>query len=473
MPEPGASGPGASPAPGVSAAPVASVAPPVPIATPDTSAGCVAAPTLAAPAPSAAPPVGASTVLDTAGTTLDLISVPLGNDPAGIAVDSTDTYGRVFVAVRGDDVVEVRYGRAPDLRSGCRLPIPGVPNDTAVDDSTGVVLVTLADAPRVVLLDGRADPTRIIGWVDLPAAPSRVVIDQSARRAWVSLPDAGQVALLEPDATDPNGQRWKLTGTFDAGSFPVFLAVDPARQRLLVSEQGQSPDVEVDQRKGAVGLYDTSVWPPAPIGDPMPAGLPTGALFDPASGTAYVLENGPDSLAWITFDASGTPAIDRVNLPYGDPSLQLNPVDLAFLPGGREIALTMSSGASGSSIGGHLDVFKLDAAGRPSWSRSIPAAQRTRGIAIDPTTGRLFVTDVTDGRLSSYDADVPVAAAPPPPQIDRVPAGAAPHLVRARGRGPDGRSVAVGAAARRSCSVPRMSFSTDLQRWRACRRCCR
>jgi hypothetical protein len=425
---PGASSPVTSAAPVVSAAPVASAAPvvsaapvasaaPVPVATPDTNAGCVAAPTPASPAPSAAPPVGASTVTDTAGTTLDLISVPLGSDPAGITVDATDTYGRVFVAVRGDDVVEVRYGRAPDLRSGCRLPIPGAPNDTAVDDSTGVVLVTLAGAPRVVLLDGRSDPTRIIGWVDLPADPSQVVIDQAARRAWVSLPDAGRVALLEPDASDPNGQRWKLTGTFDAGSFPVFLAIDPARQRLLVSEQGQSPDVEVDQRKGAVGLYDTSVWPPTPIGDPISAGLPTGALFDPESGTAYVLENGPDNLAWITFPASGAPAIDRVNLPYGDESLQLNPVDLAFLPGGREVALTMSSGATGSSIGGHLDVFKLDDAGRPSWSRSIPAAQRTRGIAIDPTTGLLFVTDVTDGRLSAYDVDVPVAAAPPPAQI--------------------------------------------------------
>src|SRR5262249_60673988 len=114
---------------------------------PDTTAGSAAPPPPAAPPASEAPPVGASTVMDTAGTTLKLISVPLGSDPAGIAVDSTDTYGRVFVAVRGDDVVEVRYGRSADLQNGCRLPIAGAPNDTAVDDATGVVPVTLAPAP--------------------------------------------------------------------------------------------------------------------------------------------------------------------------------------------------------------------------------------------------------------------------------------------------------------------------------------
>jgi len=344
--------------------------------------------------------------------------VPVGADPAGVAVDATDTYGRVFTAVRGERLVDVRYGRSPDLRGACRLPMPGAPNDLAIDDRTGIVLVTIADSPRIVLLDGRADPTRVVGSVDLPGAPSRVVIDQEARRAWVTLPSLGRVAMLEVDPDDPSGRRWGVTGTFDAGSYPTFLASDPTRQRLLVSAQGQAPDVQGDQGRGAVLLFDTGIWPPAPIGPPLVAGVPTGALFDPGSGTAYVLENGPDTLAWVGFPTSGAPTIDRVSLPWGGATHQLNPVDLVLMPGEREVTVTMATGDDGSSMGGHLDVFSLDPAGRPAYARAIPAAQRTRGIAIDPATGRLFVADVTNGRLAAFDADEP--SAPPPPPASQI-----------------------------------------------------
>jgi DNA-binding beta-propeller fold protein YncE len=359
--------------------------------------------------------VGASTVTDSRGTSFELVSVPVGADPAGVAIDSSDTYGRVFTAVRGERILDVRYGRSPDLRSGCRLPLPSTPNDVAVDGQTGVVLVTLADGARVALLDGRSDPTRIIGWVDLPGDPGQVVIDEVGRRAWVTLPALGQVALLTPDPADSNGRAWVLSGTFDAGSWPTFPAADPTRQRLLVSAQGQAPSVEGDQRLGTILVFDTHVWPPTLIGEPIAAGVPTGALFDPESGSAYVLENGPDTLAWITFPDAGDPVVERVPLPFGNATLQLNPVDLVLMPGGRELTVTMSSGEAGSSIGGHLDVFAIDDAGRPSYARSIPAAARTRGIAIDPTTGRLFVSDVTNGRLAAFEADEPSEPPPPPP----------------------------------------------------------
>lgn len=407
---------GTSPAASVGAS--ASASPSGPLASPppiDLNAGCLTASVESGPVPSGAPPVGGSTVSDSRGTQLDLVSVPVGADPAGIAVDTSDTYGRVFSAVRGEDIVDVRYGRSPDLRASCRLPIAGAPNDIAIDGETGVVLVTLAGAPRVVLLDGRSDPARIIGWVDLPANPSQVVIDQGAHRAWVSLPEIGQVALLERDPADPDDRRWTLAGTFDAGSHPVFLAIDPARQRLLVSAQGQPPDIQGDQGLGTIRLFDTPAWPPRPIGEPLRAGVPTGALFDPESGTAYVLENGPDTLAWVTFPASGPPVIDRVDLPWGTAGHGLNPVDLVLMPGGREVTVTMASADGASTAGGHLDVFSIDDAGRPAYARSIPAAQRTRGITIDPVTGRLFVSDVTNGRLAAYDADEPSTPPPPPP----------------------------------------------------------
>lgn len=402
----------ASPAP-VEASPAPSPAPARP-APPDLATTCLPAPDDPGPGPSGAPPLGASSVTDSRGTPLAVLSVPVGADPAGIVVDTSDTYGRVFTAVRAEGVVDVRYGRSPDLRSACRLSLAGTPTDLVVDPDTGVVLVTLANAARVVLLDGRSDPTRIIGWVDLPGDPSRVVLDDVSHRAWVTLPELGRVALLQPDPADLDARRWVLVGTFEAGSYPTFVAADPTRERLLVSAQGQAPDVQGDQGLGRVLLFDTSSFPPTPIGEPLPAGVPTGAVFDRVSGAAYVLENGPDTLAWLTF-GTDAPAVERVGLPWGTETHELNPVDLVLMPGGRELTLTMSSGEGGSSIGGHLDVIALDELGRPTYARSIPSAPRTRGIAIDPRTGRLFVADVTNGRLAAYDADEPSEPPPPPP----------------------------------------------------------
>src|SRR5207342_1683242 len=107
----------------------------------------------------------------------------------------------------------------------------------------------------------------------------------------------------------------------------------------------------------------------------------------------YVLENGEDSVVWLTLsdDPATAPVVQRLSLPYSDAGHNLNPVELLLLPGSRDLVVTMSSSVS-SGIGGHLDVLRLDEAGGLAYDRSVPAAQRTRGVALDPSTGRLFVS---------------------------------------------------------------------------------
>ena len=132
-------------------------------------------------------------VTDSAGNQLRVVEVATGLDPAGIAVDATDAWGRVFVADRGSNQLTVLYGRSPALTVACRYPIPGGPFDVAVDDETGTVLVTLSGAPAVELLDGRGDQPVPIGSVELPghaqprdAGPgwSAGVGDPARGRAW-------------------------------------------------------------------------------------------------------------------------------------------------------------------------------------------------------------------------------------------------------------------------------------------------
>ena len=365
-------------------------------------------------APSASPPPGPVTVTDTAGNVFSVQAVASGTDPSGIAVDKTDPFGRVFVADQGSDQVTALYGRSPGLTVGCRLPAGSRPIDVAVDDATGTVLTTLGGTPRVVLIDGRSEPNRITGWIDLPGTPAQVTVDQASRRAWVSMPELGQVAQLEATAAEgPDSPPWQVTATFEAGSYPTFLAVDEERDLLLVSEQGQPPGTSGDEGRGAVHIFDVSAGQPEPLGAPIPASVPTGIAFDPATGTAFVLENGTDSLMSITFPPDGSPLTERVKLPYGDESQNLNPVDLVLLPATRELVVTLAALVE-SPIGGHLDVFRLDDAGRPTYDRSVPSAQRTRGIALDPTTGRVFVSAPTDGLVAAYALDASSEAAPLP-----------------------------------------------------------
>ena len=274
----------------------------------DLSAACrdpeAASETEPGAAPSASPPPGPVTVTDTAGNVFSVQAVASGTDPSGIAVDKTDPFGRVFVADQGSDQVTALYGRSPGLTVGCRLPAGSRPIDVAVDDATGTVLTTLGGTPRVVLIDGRSEPNRITGWIDLPGTPAQVTVDQASRRAWVSMPELGQVAQLEATAAEgPDAPPWQVTGTFEAGSYPTFLAVDEERDLLLVSEQGQPPGASGDEGRGAVHIFDVSAGQPEPLGAPIPASVPTGIAFDPATGTAFVLENGTDSLMSITVPA--------------------------------------------------------------------------------------------------------------------------------------------------------------------------
>ena len=135
-------------------------------------------------------------------------------------------------------------------------------------------------------------------------------------------------------------------------------------------------------------------------------------------------ENGDDTVAWLTIpeDPAAPAVVERLSLPYGDAGHNLNPVEVLLLPGVRELVVTMSSSVS-SGIGGHLDVLRLDDAGRLAYDRSIPAAERTRGVAVDPTTGRLFVSEVVEGAVAAYAADEPTAPPPPPTAIAQAMPG--------------------------------------------------
>ena len=343
------------------------------------------------------------------------MSILIGGQPMGIGIDTTDTWGRTFVADRSSDHITVVYGRSPGLTVQCQLPVGERPYGVAVDDATGRVLVTLRGEPRLAVVDGRSDAPTVLGTIELEAAPAWVAIDQTTRRAFVSLFEADQVAVLEPIDKPP---YYEQVGSFESGPYPRWLAVDQATGRLLVSNDGQPESANGDLGNGSVGIFDARAETPVRLGDVIPASVPSGIAFDPQSGSAYVLENGSDELLTLDFPdvGEGPPTTSRIPADaYVDESQNVNPVDLVFLPATRELIATQANRSLSSS--GHLVVFRLDAAGRPALDRTIPSATHTTGIALDPASGRVFVSEVEEGRLTALDLDEPSVPPPPPPSI--------------------------------------------------------
>jgi hypothetical protein len=274
--------------------------------------------------------------------------------------------------------------------------------------------VTLRAEPRLAVVDGRTDTPSVLGYVDLETAPAWVAIDPVTRRAFVSLFEAHQVAVLEPTDEAP---YYEQVATLESGPYPRWLAVDANTGRLVVSNDGQPETQTGDSGNGSVGIFDARAEVPRPIAEPIPAGVPSGIAFDPRSGNAFVLENATDELMTLDFPAGGgAPSVSRIAVdPFVDEGQNVNPVDLVFLPATRELITTQVNRSS--PIGGHLAVLRVDDLGRPSLSHTIPAAMQTTGIALDPAIGRVFVSEVAEGRLLGLDLDEPSAPPPPPPSI--------------------------------------------------------
>ena len=324
----------------------------------------------------AAGPTRASDGDGLAGDGVEVIRAVTGGQPMGIAVDATDTWGRVFVADRSSDRLSVIFGRSPGLTIDCQLKVGTHPYAVAVDADTGHVLVTLRGEPRVAVVDGRADDASVLGWVELEANPAWIAIDQETRRAFVSMPEEGR-SRSSSRPTLRRSTKWS------GRSSPADTRAGSRSTRRPVGSLSRtmaSPNRRM--ATSATARSACSMGAPSPrvrIGEAIAASVPSGIAFDPVSGNAYVLENGTDELMTIVFPETGAPTVSRSQAdPYVDEGQNVNPVDLVFLPATRELIATQAS-RSTSPVGGHLSVLRVDDLGRPTLDRTIPASDHTTG----------------------------------------------------------------------------------------------
>jgi len=279
-----------------------------------------------------------------------------GQDPIGVVVD-TDT-GTVYAVNGGSDsvaVIDARTCNATDHR-GCGaapalVTVPGGPEFLALDSATDTVYVADTGSGTVSVIDGRncnAESHRGCGAapasVSVGAGAFPIAVDQSSNSVYVGTDEA--VAVIDGsscDATTTGGcSRRPVVVPVD--NQPAGVAVDDADHSVYVS--GESGTVAVIDAATCNGRVSTGcATRPSSVGV---GSDPRGDAVDPATGTVYVTNAGSGTVSMLDTSACN------------------------------------ASAASGCA----------------ATPKSFAVGASPRRVALDPTTGTLYVVNVLDNTVS-------------------------------------------------------------------------
>jgi YVTN family beta-propeller protein len=164
---------------------------------------------------------GSVTVIDGASSTV-LATIPVGNDPDRIAVNSASN--RVYVLhsiYEANPSLAVIDGVSNTVQSN--IPLAFRPEGLAVDFTTGLVYVGITLLNRVDIFDasGTLVSSATMGW------PSQLAINPQAHRLYVTRRDENVLNVL--DTTTNNS-----VASIPLGDFPGGIAVNRATNRIYV-----------------------------------------------------------------------------------------------------------------------------------------------------------------------------------------------------------------------------------------------
>jgi YVTN family beta-propeller protein len=381
-----------SPSATASTAPSPSPSPSTPAATSCTFGGFGGGPA----------PIAASTdpvIVDRVGGTVDTMP-----SPGGIVVDSTDPRGRVFVTNLTAGTLSVIDGRPLDpstIHVETRIPVGGFPSDVALDPGTGHVFVSLTADCRVAEVDGRARTPVLLRTTDVPGNPSLMVFDPKSGRLFVAIQGAAELLVLSADLTIET--TITLPGSVSA------LALDAARE--VVYAGATTTNAAGSPGGGSVSVIDASASTPAIIGGSLPASGPTAIVPDPASGAVLVVEDGARSISTISVgpgdvlkQTSSSP-IDPDPTGAAGPAGRGGASTAVLLPGRHALLVPLRDRAAAL-------VYDIAANGTLRLAADLEGVRGGSAAALDPVTGRAFVSEVSADELAVLLLDAPVAAAP-------------------------------------------------------------
>jgi DNA-binding beta-propeller fold protein YncE len=284
--------------------------------------------------------------------------VPVGSGPEGVVADPAT--GLVAVALRDPDAVALIDARRLTVRR--RVPVPGAARHLALAAPAGPVLVPAERADRLAeirLPGGRVTGARVDAYPhDAAAAGGRVFVGDE-RGSSVTVLEDGRVAGRIRVAAQPGG----------------LAAADHGRAVAVVSV-----------RERVLELYDTRTL--RRIGR-VPAGVGPTHVAGNGANRLYVVDTEGDAL--LVFALRPRLTLTRrlylAGAPYG----------LAYDPEAKRLWATQTA----------LNrVTELTAGARPRALRGYPAVRQPDSVAVEPSSGRVFVTGRVAGVLQAFDPPV-------------------------------------------------------------------
>ncbi|CAA9457231.1 MAG: hypothetical protein AVDCRST_MAG25-282 [uncultured Rubrobacteraceae bacterium] len=295
---------------------------------------------------------------------------------------------------------------APELEekpAGRVVEVGSAPEGIVADPETGLVAVALRNPNELALVDGASGET-----------VRRVELPESARH--LGLAGLGGPVLVPAEGSDsfvrvglPEGE---VRGETPVGDFPHNVAALPDGRILVVNEKASTASIVEDGRK--VETVETDLKPGGVavtegglVGVIAVQGL-TFEVFeadnldslgrvDAGEGPTHV-KAGPGNRFYVTdtrgdavfvYGARPEPEqLDRVSLPG-------SPYGIAIDPGRGHLWVTLTARQQ-------VVQFSLEGDTLREISR-YPTVRQANTVAVDPASGRVFVTGKTDGQLQILD----------------------------------------------------------------------
>jgi YVTN family beta-propeller protein len=334
------------------------------------------------------------------------VSIDVGSNPDGIAVDAVTHM--VYVANKGGDSVSVINGATNTVSS--TVPVGTAPRGIAVDDTTDTIYVANSGDQTVSVISGTTG--KVTATLTVGPGPDAVAVDDATDTIYVTwhegiasidgatnvvtplaidMPPVMGTGINDSLAADPSGNdlylvNWLLSFVsvidaatdqpvdhFDAGSAPDAVAVDPVHHLLYAGscESGFFSGVWVI----SLASGDTL----AQISD----GCPTAVAADTATGTGVSIDQAAGKLSFI----AGSPR--RVT---GSISVGLEPSAVAVDPASGAIYV------ADQTLGGTVTAV-MPAAPKLTSPAAATFRTGTRGSFPVTATGYPAVTVKESGRL--------------------------------------------------------------------------
>lgn len=317
----------------------------------------------AAKAQSAGPTVSLSSAEQPGEAPAVLSSISLGSRPEAMALDSM--VQRAYVTLGGGNLVIVDLS---EDRIVCTVPVGREPAGVGANPGSGLVYVANSGDGTVSVVDGSS--CGVVTTVGGMSEPYGVAVDEVADRIYVTDPKADRLLVID-------GESNEVVGRVLVGSSPEAIVLSPELDRLFVADSGDGTLLTIDPT--SLEVLSTLDIAQGPL---------LGMAVDSRAGLVYVVFP-------LTPQRRGVAAVDASR-----------PALAAVLTGGWDrplsgtYAVTVDEDRGRLYIADGRELLVVDTRLQTLIaSTPVGAVTYTFGLAVDTSTGRVYVLDYSRGAL--------------------------------------------------------------------------